>query len=275
MRIYVVINISAQFLLDKLKEKFPMKSMIPNLKSIFYLTFLFLCFFCKLQGQGANQAILNQTRTNTQQAGNEVLEAWTPQNANRVFYVSPNGNSSGTSINNPMSLEAAFNPSNWQAGDLYYIKAGDYGNKKYHWENKAYPSGNPVAFIGYRNSPDDIVSEKFSGFNSDEDSNERTANLPSEIAQLNVNSQGHRLWNANLMPTFRGSQALAPDYLDNGHFIEAENVDGIVFKNIQIQFYMTGLKLRDCENWLVENIRVSYNATLMNKRAKEVQVILI
>jgi hypothetical protein len=236
-----------------------MKQILPNLRPTLHLLYLLLFFCSHTYGQGANEGILNQTRANTQQAGNPTLEAWNPQNANRVFYVSPNGSSNGTSVNNPMSLDQAFNPANWQPGDLYYIKAGDYGNKKYHWENKAYPSGNPVAFVGYRNSPNDINSERFSGFSSNEDNDELTANLPSEIAQLPVNSQGHRLWNANLMPTFRGSQALAPDYLDNGHFIEAENVDGIIFKNIQIQFYMTGLKLRDCENWLIENIRVSYN----------------
>ena len=236
-----------------------MMQILPIPKPTLLLLGMLLLFITNSKAQGANEAILNQTRTNTQQAGNTRLEAWSPQDANRVFYVAPNGSANGLSITNPMSLDQAFNPANWQPGDLYYIKAGDYGNRKYHWENKAYPSNNPVAFVGYRNSPNDIVSEKFSGFNSDQDNNELTANLPSKIAQLNVNSEGHRLWNSDLMPTFRGSQALAPDYLDNGHFIEAENVDGIVFKNIQIQFYMTGLKLRDCENWLIENIRVSYN----------------
>lgn len=80
------------------------------------------------------------------------------------FYVATNGNTSnnGTSPSSPWSLEYAF--SNARPGDVVYVKAGNYGNKQLLSRTKG-TSSNPVKFIGYRNSPGDIVSNQGSTFN--------------------------------------------------------------------------------------------------------------
>lgn len=85
-------------------------------------------------------------------------------NAPPGFYVATNGSSgnSGTSPTSPWSLEHAFNVA--KAGDVVYVKAGNYGNKQLLTKNSGY-GGSHIKFIGYRNSPGDINSSQGSTFN--------------------------------------------------------------------------------------------------------------
>ncbi|MFK7813564.1 MAG: PKD domain-containing protein, partial [Maribacter sp.] len=79
------------------------------------------------------------------------------------FYVATNGNSSnsGTSPSSPWSIEHAFNVAD--AGDVVYVKAGNYGYKQLLPRN-AGRSGSPIKFIGYKNTPSDITSGQGSTF---------------------------------------------------------------------------------------------------------------
>ncbi len=79
------------------------------------------------------------------------------------YYVTTSGNSSnnGLSENSAWSLEHAVDIA--QAGDIVYVKAGNYGNKQLTPENPGF-SGSPIKFIGYTNTPGDIVSNSGSTF---------------------------------------------------------------------------------------------------------------
>ena len=45
------------------------------------------------------------------------------------------------------------------AGDTVYIKQGTYGDDPCSWTMADGTSGNPIRFIGYTNTPDDIISD--------------------------------------------------------------------------------------------------------------------
>ena len=80
-----------------------------------------------------------------------------------VFYVTVNGVASndGRSEANAWSIEHAFATA--VAGEVVYIKAGNYGNKQLIADNTG-SFGNPIKFIGYTNLPGDLNSNQGSTF---------------------------------------------------------------------------------------------------------------
>ena len=80
-----------------------------------------------------------------------------------ALFVTVNGNGSndGRSEATAWDIEHAF--SNAIAGDVVYIKAGNYGNKELVVDNTG-TSNNPIKFIGYTNTPGDITSIEGSTF---------------------------------------------------------------------------------------------------------------
>jgi hypothetical protein len=80
-----------------------------------------------------------------------------------AYYVTTSGQSSnnGLSEASAWSIEHAFDAA--VAGDVVYIKAGNYGNKELVVDNSG-TSGNPIKFIGYTNTPGDLVSNQGSTF---------------------------------------------------------------------------------------------------------------
>ncbi len=86
------------------------------------------------------------------------------------YYVSTFGNSSnnGLSPSSPWSLAHAFNVA--KAGDVVYVKAGNYGNLQLRTNNTG-NSGSPIKFIGYTNNPGDVASSNGSTFNYGENLN--------------------------------------------------------------------------------------------------------
>ncbi len=90
-----------------------------------------------------------------------------PENENRAvpegYFVTVNGNAGndGRSEATAWNIEYAFERA--VAGDIVYVKAGNYGNLQLEPENSGNPS-NPVKFIGYTNTPGDIVSQNGSTF---------------------------------------------------------------------------------------------------------------
>ncbi len=114
------------------------------------------------------------------------------------FYVATNGNSSnnGTSPSSPWSLEHAFNVA--KAGDVIYVKSGNYGNKQLRTYNNG-NSGAPIKFIGYKSIPGDITSVNGSTFNYGE------------------------IVSANSMPLLQGSNGLGTAITIHDRYIEIEN----------------------------------------------------
>lgn len=80
-----------------------------------------------------------------------------------AYYVSTTGNSSNNGLTEATAwnIEHAF--SNAIAGDVVYIKAGNYGNKELVVDNTG-SLNNPIKFIGYTNTPGDLVSIEGSTF---------------------------------------------------------------------------------------------------------------
>lgn len=87
-----------------------------------------------------------------------------------AYYVTTSGSPSndGLSEATAWSIEYAFETA--VAGDVVYIKAGDYGNKQLVVDNSG-NTNNPIKFIGYTNSPGDLVSHQGSTFNYGESLN--------------------------------------------------------------------------------------------------------
>lgn len=80
-----------------------------------------------------------------------------------AYYVTVNGNSSsdGRSEGTAWNIEHAFSTA--KAGDVVYVKAGNYGNKQLIADNTG-SLGNLIKFIGYSNTPGDIISDQGSTF---------------------------------------------------------------------------------------------------------------
>lgn len=130
-----------------------------------------------------------------------------------AYYVTTNGKASndGLSEATAWSIEAAFE--NAVAGDVVYVKAGNYGNKELIVDNSG-TSQKPIKFIGYTNSPGDLVSGQKSTF-----------------------SYGDQL-DATKMPLLIGN---APNNEGEGTGITAtENY--ITIENFQITKFKTGIR---------------------------------
>ncbi|APQ18513.1 Ig-like domain-containing protein [Maribacter hydrothermalis] len=78
-----------------------------------------------------------------------------PTSGENVYYVTTSGksNSSGKSEANAWDISHAFKAA--KAGDIIYIKAGNYGGGNYTF-NQSGSAGREIKFIGYKNSPGDI-----------------------------------------------------------------------------------------------------------------------
>lgn len=81
-----------------------------------------------------------------------------------AYYVTTSGSAAnnGLSEADAWSIQHAFE--NAIAGDVVYIKAGNYGNKQLVADNSG-TSNKPIKFIGYTNSPGDLLSIEGSTFN--------------------------------------------------------------------------------------------------------------
>ncbi len=153
-------------------------------------------------------------------------------NALPGYYVATNGSSgnSGTSPSSPWSLEHAFNVA--RAGDVVYVKAGNYGNKQIRTKNSGY-GGSPIKFIGYRNTPGDVNSSQGSTFNYGE------------------------AVDASKMPLLSGSNSSGTAFELYNAFIHLEN--------IQINGYEIGvLSIDNATNATLKNIIVTNSGNQYN-----------
>jgi len=108
----------------------------------------------------------NSTQNDTNTEGDTTSENNNNNTASTegAFYVTTSGSASndGRSEATAWSIEHAFETA--VAGDVVYIKAGNYGSKHLVVDNSG-NTNNPISFIGYTNTPGDLASNEGSTFN--------------------------------------------------------------------------------------------------------------
>ncbi|MEQ8422599.1 MAG: Ig-like domain-containing protein [Arenibacter algicola] len=132
-----------------------------------------------------------------------------PITGDNVYYVTTTGKSSNNGSSEALAWSIQYAFSTAKAGDVVYIKAGNYGALNITSSNSG-TSSNPIKFIGYTSTPGDLVSNNGSTFN-----------------------YGESL-NPNKMPYIKGTSTLSGIGIDiQGSYVE--------INNFQITDYMFGL----------------------------------
>jgi hypothetical protein len=185
----------------------------------------------------------------TVNAGNDI--PLVPANPNRVIYVAVNGSSSndGSSPNTPINIDKAFDRGFVQAGDVFYIKAGQYdyganpgGGNHYDMSNLPCTPSMPCYWIGYRDNPGDIATSQYASVTWQ------------DYKSGSENSDGTHDLDPTVMPTFTGSKS-SGKYIDNESLFYCDGgEEGFVFRNIQIQYFRRGFEFRNLSNSVFENI---------------------
>ena len=148
-----------------------------------------------------------------------------PSVSGRVYYVSTSGSDGNDGLSASRSFRTISKAASIaSAGDIVYIRAGNYGSEQVEIRNSGTP-GNPIKFIGYKNSPNDISSMYY------------------QYAK-------GRGMNSSEMPYLRSSHG---DAKNRGIYINGKN--NIIVKNIQIEgygrcVYATG----SVSNVVIENV---------------------
>jgi hypothetical protein len=127
----------------------------------------------------------------------------------RVRYVSVGGSGGGTGVDQSNEWTWAQMLSNYQAGDLIHVRAGNYGNVNTTFSTSGTVS-NPVIIQGYKTSPNDINSTYWDA----------------DIGGAFTTSE---------MPTFNGGDRTT------GTCFTLTNRDYIIMRNFQIEQYLEGL----------------------------------
>lgn len=87
-----------------------------------------------------------------------------PITGDNVYYVTTTGKSSNNGSSEALAWSIQYAFSTAKAGDVVYIKAGNYGALNLTSSNSGTTS-NPIKFIGYTSTPGDLVSNNGSTFN--------------------------------------------------------------------------------------------------------------
>ncbi|MDC6366870.1 MULTISPECIES: hypothetical protein [Flavobacteriaceae] len=185
----------------------------------------------------------------TVDAGNDI--PLTPSNPNRIIYVAVDGSSQndGLSASSPKDIDSAFDPSFVKAGDVFYIKAGEYnygtnpsGNAHYDLSNLPCSPSQPCYWIGYKNSAGDINAGQYATVSWE------------DYKSGSRNSDGTHDLNSSEMPTFSGSKG-SGKYIDNESLFYCDGGEqGFVFRNLQIQYFRRGFEFRILSNSVFENV---------------------
>ena len=161
--------------------------------------------------------------TSQEQPADPPQDDYLAFNPNNTYYVTTTGSPSndGRSEASAWSLLHAFNTA--QSGDLVYVKAGNYGNTTPSVANSG-TSSMPIAFVGYVNTPGDIVSNGESTFTYSDYKNNNN-----EV-------------NPNTMPTIMGANEYFTD--PDAHAGITINRDYIILMNFQVTRRNNGIYLR-------------------------------
>lgn len=185
-----------------------------------------------------NPLVISEYIEGIDKAGNDLPVL--PSRPLRVKYVAVNGKAtnSGDSENEAWNIEYAF--TNAKAGDLVWIKAGEYVNPKLVVGNSG-TGENPIYFVGYRNRIDDT-----------------NATNGATVTWADYKKQGDDLDHMH-MPLLQGDRSLAPKFIQNGQAINLRSKSNIIIRNIQIRNYQDAVNLVDSKNNLFDNIINSDN----------------
>lgn len=181
--------------------------------------------------------------------GNQI--PLTPANPNRIIYIAVDGSSQsdGLSESNPKDIDSAFDKDFIRAGDVFYIKAGEYsyngnpnGDGHYDMSNLPCSSSEPCYWIGYKDTPGDINASEYATVTWD------------DYKSRPRNSDGTHDLNATTMPTFSGNKG-SGKYIDNESLFYSDGgEEGFVFRNMQIQYFRRGFEFRNLSSSVFENI---------------------
>ena len=184
------------------------------------------------------------------EAGNNI--PLIPANPNRTIFIAVNGkaSNSGLTQDSPKDIASAFDKSFVQAGDLFYIKAGDYkfnfnpsNGRQFDLSNLPGSASRPIYWVGYKNNPGDINASEFSTVSWDDYKSGPQA------------SDGTHSLDSSVMPTFSGNKTSAPKYIDNESLFYCDGGEqGFVFRNIQIQYFRRGFDFRNLSDSVFENV---------------------
>lgn len=187
------------------------------------------------------------------EAGNNI--PLIPANPNRTIYIAVNGkaSNSGLTQDSPKDIASAFDKSFVQAGDLFYIKAGDYkfdfnpsNGRQFDLSNLPSSASRPIYWIGYKNTPGDINATEFS-----------TVSWEDYKARPQAADRTHSL-DSSVMPTFSGNTSRAPQYIGNESlFWQDGGEQGFVFRNIQIQYFRYGFQFKNLSSSVFENVIIA------------------
>ncbi|RRQ48836.1 hypothetical protein DZC72_14310 [Maribacter algicola] len=196
--------------------------------------------------------------TTTQQATVTVniINDKAPTTGANVFYVTANGSAgnNGKSESAAWSLAHAF--ANAKAGDYVHIKAGNYGGQQLSI-NRSGSAGNPIVFMGYKNTPGDIVASQGSTFSYGDQAN------AAEMPLLDANNTGEgikiggsyvELQNFQVKDYSKGIQV-------TGNHVLLDNVVVLDMGNQNVSGYDGfGIHIMNTNNCLVQNSYIE-NAT--------------
>ncbi len=167
----------------------------------------------EIQQETTENEVASNTGSSTETSSNNEESSTSNHGAvEGAYFVTTTGNATndGLSEATAWSIDHAF--ASAKAGDVVYIKAGFYGSHELITDNSG-SSGKPIKFIGYQNTPGDVVSAQGSTF-----------------------TYGNQI-DASKMPHLKG---YAPNNAGQGTAIRA-NESYIHIENIQISHYEIGL----------------------------------
>ncbi|RKN76951.1 right-handed parallel beta-helix repeat-containing protein [Ulvibacterium marinum] len=170
--------------------------------------------------------VVEEDGTVTTETGNVTLGSGNraPISGANVYYVTVNGNSgnNGKSEASSWNIVHAFKSA--KAGDVIHIKSGNYGSVNLSVGNSG-TSSSPIKFIGYSNTPGDILANQGSTF-----------------------EYGDAI-DSSAMPLIQGNRG-SGEYLGTGI---NSNKAYIEISNIQIRYYEYGLSFSG-NNCVIDNI---------------------
>lgn len=210
------------------------------MKKILIISFLFLSSLCLAQKviqpiehfTAADRVKILETYEQTALAGNSV--ALLPTNPLRVRYVNRTATGSGNGLSDATAWTLSQAVANAIAGDLVWVKAGEYGQQNLVQTANGTAS-NPIYFIGYQNTINDINATSYSTF---------------KIADYRTNSNDI---NSNDLVTITGQSQPENKYNRNG---TAFTVGGeyVVVRNFQFRRLFQGLYFNNAGYNVAENI---------------------
>lgn len=145
-----------------------------------------------------------------------------PITGDNIYYVTTTGKSSnkGATEASAWSIQHAFNTA--KAGDIIYVKAGNYGDVELLVKNSGADS-KPIQFIGYKDNPGDIVSSDGPTYTFE-----------------HYKSNGDNL-DSSKMPLLKGSRS---NGIGSGMGIKIDSKNYISIENFMIRDYEYGIYSR-------------------------------